>query len=201
MKRLSFSITIIYFIVTSCSKKDDEPVVTPPEPIIFENNTAVPVPDGAGTTYLYGESNIVINQAGTIADASKVSIELDIAHTFSGDVAIELIAPNGDKCPLINRIYATEEFVTGNKLSFNSLNTALLIPVNGFFVTGNYLPSFGVGLTQDITPVSIQSVSLSTFLAGRNINGTWKLKMYDCAAIDVGSINSWKIKFTNGALQ
>jgi subtilisin-like proprotein convertase family protein len=201
MKKLSFSITIIYFILTSCSKNDDEPIVTPTEPLTFENNTVVIIPDGAGTTYLSGESNIAINQARTIADASRVSIELDIAHTFGGDVAIELIAPNGDKCGLINRIGGTDEFVAGNKLTFNSLNTAFLVAVSGQFATGNYAPTFATGLTQEMTPVSIIPIPLSTFFAGRNINGTWKLKMYDCAAIDVGSINSWKLKFDTGALQ
>jgi subtilisin-like proprotein convertase family protein len=199
MKKINLLLILSFIWLSSCSKNDDEPVVS--QPITFENNTAVNIPDRNSADFPSGESTIAISQNGTIIDASKVSIELDIAHTFGADVAIELIAPNGDKCGIINKINNTEEFVTDNKLTFNTLHTAFLVPIGGVYVTGNYAPTFAPDLTQIGTPVSITPIALSTFFTGKNINGTWKLKMYDCAPADVGKLNSWKIKFDTGAFQ
>jgi subtilisin-like proprotein convertase family protein len=200
MKKINLLLIFTFLWFTSCSKNDDEPV-TVSQPITFENNTVVNIPDRNSADFSSGESTIAISQNGTITNASKVSVELDIAHTFGADVAIELIAPNGDKCGLINKINGTEEFITGNKLTFNALHTAFLAPINGVYVTGNYAPTFAPDLTQIETPVSITLITLSTFFTGKNINGMWKLKMYDCAPADVGKINSWKIKFDTGAFQ
>jgi subtilisin-like proprotein convertase family protein len=198
MKKINLLLILSFIWLSSCSKNDDKTVVY--QPITFENNTVVNIPDRSSVDYPSGESTIAISQNSTISNASKVSVELDIAHTFGADVAIELIAPNGDKCGLINKINGTEEFATGNKLTFNALHSAFLVPVNGVYVTGNYAPTFAPDLTQIGTPISITPIALSTFFTGKNINGTWKLKMYDCAPGDVGKLNSWKIKFDTGAL-
>lgn len=201
MKKINLLLILSFLWLSSCSKNDDELAPVPvSQPITFENNTVVNVPDRNSANFPSGESTIVISQNSTISDASKVSIELDIAHTFSSDVALELIAPNGDKCGIINKINGTEEFITGNKLTFNSLHTVFLVPVGGVYITGNYAPSFAPGLTQVATPISITPIALSTFFNGKSINGTWKIKMYDCTPIDTGKINSWRIKFDTGAL-
>lgn len=180
-------------------------------PATLENTTALSVPDATNNTGDCGsavnmgsaESTINITSGGYIADPTKVSIEVDLAHTYSGDVVLELIAPGGASCGLIKRIGATTDtscgssadFITGNKLTFNA---AFATPLAGPYATGNYAPTQGTGIT---FPTAVFLTPLTTFLNGKNIKGVWKLKVYDCGVGDQATLNSWKLKFDAGALQ
>jgi len=153
-------------------------------------------------------STIAITADGIISDPSKLSIEVDISTYHSGEVVLELFAPSGESVGLIKRIGANDdydcgsmikEFEVGNKLTFNSANTSFLaFP----YVTGNYAPTRG----RSHFPISVRMTPLGTFLAGKDIRGAWKIKMYDYNAEDVVSLgacrlNSWKLKFEAGAVR
>lgn len=180
-------------------------------PATLENTTALSVPDatnaggdcGSAVSMGSAESSINITSGGYIADPTKVSIEVDLAHTYSGDVVLELIAPGGASCGLIKRIGASTDtscgssadFITGNKLTFNA---AFATPLAGPYATGNYAPTQGVGIA---FPSAVFLTPLTTFLTGKNIKGVWKLKVYDCGVGDQATLNAWKLKFDAGALQ
>lgn len=199
----------------NCSKDDSD---SPSEdtrlvlPATLENNTQLSVPDatnttgscGSGTTPGVAENSIEITADGIIADPSKVSIEVDISHIYSGDVVLELFTPSGNSVGLIKRIGATSDtgcgagadFVAGNKLVFNSANMTLLASATTY-ASGNYSPTSGTSTF----PTAVAMTPLATFLTGKNIKGVWKMKMYDCGVADAGKLNSWKLKFDTGALQ
>ena len=62
-----------------------------------ENTTDYNIPDNNTTGV---QSPITINSAGT---ASNVTVEVDIKHTYIGDLIVDLIAPNGTVFNLHNR--------------------------------------------------------------------------------------------------
>lgn len=214
-------LSLVSIIAISCSKDDDAPAVPTPIvpdtrlvlPATLENNTQLTLPDGVANGGACGsqvtpgtaENTIEIAADGIILDPTKLSIEVDISHTYGGDVVLELVTPSGESVGLIKRIASTvdtscgtnTDFVVGNKLTFNSTNATQLAGGPPSFITGNYAPSSGTSTY----PTTVAMTSLATFLTGKNIKGVWKMKIYDCGVGDIGKLNSWKLKFEVGALQ
>ena len=48
----------------------------------------------------YISSDIELADTG---DVTKANVTVDIAHTYRGDLDVDLVTPNGDRCPLSNR--------------------------------------------------------------------------------------------------
>lgn len=207
------ALLLLSFSVNSCSKDDEpsEPDTRLALPATAENLTSFPIPDATANTGNCGSaanlgsvvSAIEITADGIIADPSKVTIQLDIAHTWAGDVIAELICPNGESCGLIKRINSITDvscsfgadFIAGNKLNFNSsfINTTLTSPVS----TGDYAQLHGASTF----PTSVPMPMLGNFLKDKNIKGTWKIKIYDSGVGDTGTLKEWKLKFETGALK
>ena len=209
-KLLAIALIIVNF---SCSKDEAPAPIVDTKlvlPAILENNTALIIPDCTqnGTIKNPGSASntIEITGDGIISDPSKITLELDLTHPFSGDVVVELVPPSGENCGIIKRIGSTTDtssgspldFVLGNKLKFNSLHTTFLLPqVSTSFVTGKYAPSRGLSSI----PFSVPMIEMNTFFMGKNIKGIWTIKIYDFNVLDIGKLNSWKLYFDAGALQ
>jgi len=160
------------------------------------------VPD-ANCPGLGANSNAAINVTGTgtINNAANVFINTKLYISCSAAFRLVLVAPNGDSCILLNMPYRTgacmgncAEADSNNTLSFNSTFT------NSFpdgsadgtpAPTGNYAPTASI--------YHPEIGNLNTFLAGKSINGNWRL----AASGDAGSpasIASWAIVFGSTAL-
>lgn len=223
IKSITNTIAILLIItIFSCSKDNDNMPVEPVTisdnklklPATLENTTVLNIPDAINNTGYCGNrttpgfvvSTIVIDKDGVIGAASKVSIELDLSHSNGGDLLVELIAPSDESCALIKRIGAVadfdcgtnKDFILGNKLIFNSAFAINIFLANATtFPAGNYSPMIGTSTF----PVNVPAISLNDFFTGKNIKGTWKIKIYDFGVEDVGKLIAWKIKFEAGALQ
>ena len=92
----------------------------------------------------------------TISDPSKVTIKMDLTHTWCGDVTVGLVVPGGatsGAIALIKRLGSTTttgigssvNFAAGNILAFNSAATAYVVPgtrgTNSSVPAGTYLPT------------------------------------------------------------
>lgn len=181
----------------------------------YQNNTATtPAVDGiqrsgaCGGATQPGVHMSIINVpiSGTIADPSKITINLDISAAWLGDVSAELVTPSGDAITLIRRIGASSltscgdssSFLAGNILGFNSANTSLIdaasIAVGIPVPPGNYAPTYGANKF----PLHHPGV-MSTFLTGKQISGDWRLVIYDYGVGDPTTLNSWQIVVAAGA--
>lgn len=116
----------------------------PPPGPRFENPADVPIPDLATV-----ESPITVSGVAGNAPAT-LGVGVDIAHTYRGDLVIDLVAPDGTTFGLKT---------SGNDSGDNLVTT---YPVNA---------------------------------SGEVANGTWKLRVRDAAAQDIGQINSWSLQF------
>jgi len=177
----------------------------------YTNGTATPIPDAvAGAGGACGSnvvsptpvsSTINVPLTATITDPTTLTINLDLVHTWIGDVVVELETPAGTTCGLIKRLGSTaldtscgdaSTFTAGNVLSFNSANATPISVVPATIPAGSYAPSGGLAAT----PATVTLCNLATFLNGVAINGDWKLNLSDYGAGDTGSLNTWSIVYT-----
>jgi subtilisin-like proprotein convertase family protein len=192
-----FKIFVIIPFIFSCSKNDD-----PPKPeekdIAFENNVPVDIIDfnalGNSITRTFSEINVTGD--GTIKDISKVTLEMNIEHSFQSDLSFVLIAPDNSYEAFVYRRGGSGDYLATSKLRFNSTFTDMLPDGNEDFLSGNYREATGSrynNLTFPLDPIF-------QFIQNKSIKGIWKLQTVDYSSGDTGSIKSWKLIFEKGAL-
>lgn len=171
----------------------------------YSNPTAVPIPDN---NPIGGQSDIPVALVKTITNPSKVTINLDLSHTWCGDVTVGLVVPGGSTTgaiALLKRIGSvtptgvgsSANFLAGNVLSFNSAATNLVVPPVGSALNvpaGIYLPTGSATLL----PADYSIADLSTLFNNVAVNGTWSLKFLDSAGGDTGTLNNWQVVFDPG---
>lgn len=153
-------------------------------------------------------SKINVPITGTIADPTKITLNLSLNATWLGDVAADIISPTGEAITLIRRIGTSgnvnscgdsSNFLPANILSFNSANSLLIDAASltdaQNIPAGNYAPTIGTAQYPTHNPVS-----MSTFLNGKTITGDWTLVIYDYGVGDPSNIASWQIIVSSGAV-
>ena len=178
----------------------------------YSFTTVTPIPDGSGSSCGSGNTagsvitTVNVPLTATITDPTKVTINLDLVHTWLGDVVAQLSKPDGTSCALIKRMGATtdtscgdsSDFATGNVLSFNATNTTTInVTTPGAtqsIPAGSYAPTGGTSTY----PTTIPLCNLTTFLNGSAVNGNWSMTFYDHGQDDTGSVNSWQLIFATG---
>ena len=135
-------------------------------------NIATPIPDLS-----FVEVPIVVSQQGAVGDMN-VKVRLD--HTFDRDLSLELIAPDGTTVSLAERRDAAagggDNYGTGaNNCSGapTTFDDAAGTPISAG------VPPFS-GSFRPETPLSAFN--------GKNLNGTWKLKVSDNENQDTGTV-------------
>jgi subtilisin-like proprotein convertase family protein len=155
---------------------------------------AVPDNNPTGVTTTLPVSGIPAN-----ATISNITVAINMTHTWDGDMAFALKAPNNN---VLNLIYflsgtggtaATTGF-TNTRIS--STGTAAIStgtnPYNGVFradavITGAFGSGGPTGFTPNVTNFNgLTSVP----------NGTWTLGMWDGGPADLGTLTSWSIQIT-----
>ena len=201
-------------IAVACSKNEQpatatNAILSPAFEVAFSTITNIPdsTVGGNPSTLTQGVVTTAVNVAkqGIVKDGTKVTLDLELSHTFCGDVVVELIAPSGESIALIKRLKSSvgdssANFVQGNIFSFNGMNTnsinTEILSDSSPVLGGNYKPTFGL----NPTPQSIVQKDLTQFFKDKNCNGDWSLRVSDWNGDDSGKIYSWKLKFAEGAL-
>ncbi|MCF8258469.1 MAG: proprotein convertase P-domain-containing protein [Flavobacteriales bacterium] len=146
------------------------------------NSSAIPVSGVTGTS--------VIN----------IEVDVNINHTWPGDLVLKLVSPDGDILTLVSRPGATETADDGisaggvgtsadwlgSTVTFTDLGAADAESLTTPF-TGTYFPNPGASTHPTQTFAS---------LFGGTMNGNWTLYAGDRAAGDVGTLNSWAIRIS-----
>jgi subtilisin-like proprotein convertase family protein len=131
------------------------------------------IPDDVATGIT---STVGINSSKPVG---KVTVKVNITHTWVGDLVIKLISPQGTAVTLASRPGSSGN--NGDNLKDIVFDDAAATPIANLPVgqtdyTGSYRPD---------TPLSA--------LNGQAINGTWKLVVADVASQDTGTLNSWSL--------
>jgi subtilisin-like proprotein convertase family protein len=156
--------------------------------LFYSNTNLFVVPDNDPNGII---STISVPNSGVISNVRKLSIYVNLTHTWGGDLKVVLIAPDGTEVKLINRLGVTAsgdagsgiDFISSNIIGFNSSAVNQISPFYSYAIGGSYLPSNGSFYTPDDLNVLFQ----------KSILGDWKLKVSDEYASVSGSLNGWSI--------
>jgi len=138
---------------------------------------AVPIPDAdlAGV-----EIPIVVPDLGSVAGV-KASFRLD--HTWDSDLIVDLIHPDGTVVNLVNRAGVGEDnFGTGTN---DCSGTPTVIDDNASTAIADGVAPFAGSFIPE-TPLAA--------LKGKPSQGTWRLRVADFVADDIGTIGCFKLE-------
>lgn len=162
---------------------------------VFINNDTLLIP-GAGT---FGPASIypsTINVTGVQGVVSDLNVSVtNITHTFSDDLDILLVAPNGLNVMLMagaggSTMLTDADFTFDDQAAEMMPNT--LPPImSGTYKPSNYEPLQGMPLPAPQGPYG----SLLSAFDGMNPNGIWKLYVADDGSGDSGSLKGWSLQF------
>jgi subtilisin-like proprotein convertase family protein len=139
------------------------------DPIV--NSTNVPLTISAsGTPTINSTLTIPTNQNQSI---DKITVTLNITHTWVSDLTVTLISPTGTQVQLFSGQCGSAD------------NAIATFDDDGITLTCQ-------GTTPAITGTLIPAQALSA-LIGENTQGTWTLRVFDAFDQDGGSLNSWGI--------
>ncbi len=141
---------------------------------VFTNNTQQALIDG-GTAL----STINVGASFTISD---LNVLVNITHPRPNDLLLELVAPGGGtRIQLVNQVFDSGPNFTNTLFDDEA---AFTIANGSAPYTGSFQPE----------------EPLSTF-DGLDANGTWTLEITDLVSGNVGTLNSWQLRFTSPNLQ
>jgi subtilisin-like proprotein convertase family protein len=141
---------------------------------VFDNSaitrTATDVPKSISDNTTVSSSLAVSSLPGTIRD---IDLRIDLVHTYTGDLAITLVAPNGQRVQVFNRHGGSGDNI------ITTLNDEAASSITGATppYTGSFKPS---------SPLSA--------LDGGSPNGTWRLEVADLAGGDIGTLRGWSVR-------
>lgn len=141
----------------------------------FSNTNAYAIPDNNSTGISSPVSVSGINPT-TINSNTIVSVTVNITHTYTGDLQLQLISPSQNSIILSNRRGGSGDNYTNTV--FTASATTLISSGSAPF-TGSYRPEGSF-----------------TSLTG-NVNGTWLLKVTDLSGNDVGTLLNWTLRINN----
>ncbi|MCP8309867.1 MAG: proprotein convertase P-domain-containing protein [archaeon] len=119
------------------------------------------------------ESIINVPDKGTIED---INVKLTIHHTYDADLDVILISPNGTEIELFDDVGGRD----------NNFIDTILDDEADVNITDGSAP-----FTNSYRPEESLSV-----LDGGEMQGTWKLRIYDDLAGDEGTLDIWSIEIT-----
>ncbi len=117
-----------------------------------------------------------LSLSGITGLATDINVQLDITHSFDGDLEATLVSPEGTRVRLFNRLGGSGDDFLNTVLDDEAATsiTSASPPFNGTFRPEGLLSS----------------------LDGKDPNGVWSLEVVDHAAGDSGVLNSWSLQLS-----
>ncbi len=169
---------------------------SPPVPgnvTVNSGTIAVNIPDGSNVA---ATSNLTVAGVPANATITEIKVNMNINHTWVGDVDVNLRAPNN----AILNLVAGLDGGTGGNATDNFTNTGFS-SLGGLTISGAAAPRTGtftaearagrgpIGFIQTVTSWGAGGL----VPAATNANGLWTLAMGDRVATDVGTLTNWSI--------
>jgi subtilisin-like proprotein convertase family protein len=139
------------------------------------DSTDTPIPIVDNTTIL---SNLVVTEDETVLD---VDVRMNATHTYTGDLDIFLVGPQGQRVEL-----STDNGGSGNDFTGTVFDDEATISITSGSApfTGNFRPEGSLASLDDISSA-----------------GTWQLEITDDAGSDQGQLLDWTLILTFPAQQ
>jgi len=138
------------------------------------------IPDGTGSNVAGATASdtITVSQAATIS-TSTMKVNIQVNHTYIGDLVIKLRHPNGTTRVLFNR----------------GCNGGAYSGINVTYMDGN--PVLGTSTALCASPLTgtFQAVQNFSAFSGLTTAGAWQLQLNDFFNGDTGTLVSWGLDF------
>ena len=168
--------------------------------VTFSGTGGLPIPPGAPQqTIGVTQSPCAVSGVGVIGGCVSIeNVEINLTHTWVGDIGILLIGPGGQVL----------ELSTGNGGAGDNYTNTVFTDNTGPFITDGAPPYTGVfrpegRVTNLNNPYNnAPPLGTHTFAStynGVNADGSWTLYINDYVAADIGELISWSITFNVGA--
>ncbi|HMR89850.1 MAG TPA: proprotein convertase P-domain-containing protein, partial [Saprospiraceae bacterium] len=165
----------------------------------FNGQGGLPFPP-SGTVGIT-ESPVEVTGIGILGGCTFIdNVTVDLTHTWTGDIALFLIAPNGTFI----------ELSSGNGGPGDNFSNTVFTdsaPLNIVAGAPPYSGSFNPEGRQNTTitppypfPGTPGTFTFQNTFDGINADGTWLLYLNDFVTGDVGFLNSWSITFVNNGI-
>ena len=180
---------------------------------VFTNNTVMAIPDDGYNGAISSMACSTINTTSSVAPNTLVasaSVSVNPDHTWIGDLTIKLRAPDGKVLTILNRPGSTApDNGTDDPIGDNS-NWAAGTSITFADGAGPEAETLGNGLTTDQRvcldngickydpspdTATTSPASFAAAFNGQTVSGNWTLCVGDSALGDVGTLNSWTLKF------
>lgn len=169
--------------------------------ITFNGQGNLLVPPGApGQTVGITQSPCSVSGIGILGGCVTIdNVQINLEHTFVGDIAIMLIGPGGQVLDLSS----------GNGGGGDDYFNTIFTDNAPDFITSSAPPYAGTfrpeGRATTLVPPFTNVPPLGTFtfentFNGTNADGDWILHINDFVAVDVGLLISWSITFNTGGV-
>ncbi len=150
------------------------------------------IPDATTSHVAPGQLTLTGVVAGGGA-VNNLGVAVDMAHTWAGDLEIDITSPMGTTVTLVHRVGATTSTQFGDSSGVNGTYTFrdggadywAAAAAAGFgtdVATGTYAPS-----------EQFNAASALSVMNGENADGTWTLTVRDWGGGDTGSIAGWTL--------
>ncbi len=139
------------------------------DPLVYSQSTPLNLIDNGVVT-----STLDVSGVGRI---NTMEVRLNLTHTYTADLQITLIAPDGTQVLLASGVGGSGDDFTDTVFSDDA----------DIAVQGGAAPFTGV--FRPMQPLSI--------LRGTQADGRWRLEIRDTMPWDTGKLNSWAISFIN----
>ncbi|MBX7220317.1 MAG: S8 family serine peptidase [Blastocatellia bacterium] len=141
---------------------------------------SVPIPDNNTVT-----STVNVPDSGQITD---VNVKVRLNHTFDGDIALTLIAPDNTSIVLSNRRGSSgDNYGSGNN------------DCTGTFTVFDDAAATAISAGTPPYAGSFKPDQVLSALNGKASNGTWTLSINDDATQDTGTLFCWQLEITRSA--
>jgi subtilisin-like proprotein convertase family protein len=165
----------------------------------FSGTAPLPVPPGAPlATIGVTESVSTVSGVGVLGGCLTIeNVTINLLHTWTGDIGILLVAPDGSFLDLS----------TGNGASGDNFSVTVFSDNAPTFITAGAPPYNGSfrpeGRATTLSNPYSNANALGTFtfantFEGVNADGEWRLYINDYVSLDVGNLLSWSITFGSG---
>lgn len=142
---------------------------------IPDNGSAIDIPLNVGSNF-------------TIQD---VNVNVNIIHARAADLQLDLVAPDGTVVPLAKMGAASATGANFTNTYFDD-SASISVDLGIAPFTGSFYPT-------SFNPFSSSPTGLSV-LNGKNAQGTWKLRVRDGKALNIGSVTNFSLTFKSDSL-
>lgn len=201
MSCLSIVALALWFGASNNSVDASSDRTVPEGGMSFPGSGGGPIPDGGPGCGAPAATNVDVTFPVTgVSSISNVAVDIDITHTWVGDVTATLIAPSGESLAVFQNVGWTDTssacgdssdlgavYQFKDTAATNFWAAAGAIPGGSTIAGGEYRTTEAGGATQTMNPAPVTSLDMA-FENTATINGTWTLRFNDSGGGDTGTV-------------